>query len=249
MIPSPIHKVLLIFQNCSARFLLMGGQACILYGAAEFSRDLDLAIGIDEPNLGRIRDALNELRAESVFAPPLDAGALERGHACHFRCHTPETEGLRIDIMTRMRGCDDFAALWERRTMVHLPEIGEMGVLSLPDLIRAKKTQREKDWPMVRRLIEADILQAQDRATEKQVQFWFEECRTPSELMRLAKVWPALCRSVSTRRRLLAHALSGDGVALEKSLREEEASEKDRDRQYWSPLKMELEKWRHDRRP
>jgi hypothetical protein len=29
------------------RYLLMGGQACILYGAAEFSRDLDIAIAID----------------------------------------------------------------------------------------------------------------------------------------------------------------------------------------------------------
>ena len=26
----------------------MGGQACILYGAAEFSRDLDLSISIEE---------------------------------------------------------------------------------------------------------------------------------------------------------------------------------------------------------
>jgi len=25
------------------RYLLMGGQACVFYGAAEFSRDLDLA--------------------------------------------------------------------------------------------------------------------------------------------------------------------------------------------------------------
>jgi hypothetical protein len=26
------------------RYLLMGGQACVFYGAAEFSRDLDLVI-------------------------------------------------------------------------------------------------------------------------------------------------------------------------------------------------------------
>ncbi|MBI4679312.1 MAG: hypothetical protein HY748_17190 [Elusimicrobia bacterium] len=149
--------------------------------------------------------------------------------------------------MTRMRGCDDFAALWERRAKVHLPEVGEVGALSLPDLVKAKKTQREKDWPMVRRLIEVDILRAQDQATQRQLRFWFEECRTPSELMRLAKAWPDLCRSVSARRGLLTHALSGDGAVLENGLREEEASQMEMDRRYWSPLRSELEKWRHAR--
>ena len=32
--------------------LLMGGQACVLYGAAEFSRDTDLAILASSENLG-----------------------------------------------------------------------------------------------------------------------------------------------------------------------------------------------------
>ena len=32
----------------------MGGQACVLYGAAEFSRDLDLALLPDPANLDRL---------------------------------------------------------------------------------------------------------------------------------------------------------------------------------------------------
>ncbi len=102
----PQPDSLLTFQKCSARFLLMGGQACILYGAAEFSRDLDLSVDIDERSLDSVSVALKELQAETIFVPPLEAAALSRGHACHFRCHTPEAEGLRIDIMSRMRGCD-----------------------------------------------------------------------------------------------------------------------------------------------
>jgi hypothetical protein len=39
----------------------MGGQACILYGAAEFSRDVDVAA--DDGNLHRLRRALAELQA------------------------------------------------------------------------------------------------------------------------------------------------------------------------------------------
>jgi hypothetical protein len=38
----------------------MGGQACVSYGAAEFSRDIDLAILADLDNLSRLRTALRE---------------------------------------------------------------------------------------------------------------------------------------------------------------------------------------------
>ena len=35
----------------------MGGQAYVFYGAAEFSRDTDLAIVADAANLSRLREA------------------------------------------------------------------------------------------------------------------------------------------------------------------------------------------------
>jgi hypothetical protein len=44
--------------------LLMGGQACVLYGAAEFSRGLDVAILPDPDNLDRLHRALGGLDAE-----------------------------------------------------------------------------------------------------------------------------------------------------------------------------------------
>ena len=72
MTPSPIVKVLSTFQKYRVRALLMGGQACILYGAAEFSRDVDLAVLANDENLDRLRKALAELQAEAVFVPPLD---------------------------------------------------------------------------------------------------------------------------------------------------------------------------------
>src|SRR5437879_6399582 len=98
----------------------MGGQACIVYGAAEFSRDVDIAILASEENLVRLRRALEELRAEPVFFPPLGKEVLLRGHACHFRLHIPEAEGIRLDIMSVMHGCEPFDQLWQRRTTVRL---------------------------------------------------------------------------------------------------------------------------------
>jgi hypothetical protein len=45
----------------------MGGQACVLYGAAEFSRDIDLAILADPRNLSRLDKVLVDLNAEPII--------------------------------------------------------------------------------------------------------------------------------------------------------------------------------------
>lgn len=62
----------------------MGGQACVLYGAAEFSRDTDLALLADQENLARLQQALDELGASVIAVPPFELPYLERGHAIHF---------------------------------------------------------------------------------------------------------------------------------------------------------------------
>ena len=82
----------------------MGGQACVFYGAAEFSRDVDLLILVDAENLGRIRVALDELQAAPIAVPTFDAEYLNRGHAVHFRCGAEGVAGLRIDLMSSLRG-------------------------------------------------------------------------------------------------------------------------------------------------
>jgi hypothetical protein len=134
--------------------LLMGGQACILYGAAEFSRDADFAVLASPENLDRLTGALGELQAEVIAVPPFDVRYLERGHAIRFRCRHPDAPGMRVDVMSRLRGVDPFHELWARRTTWDLPEGFQIESLSLPDLVRSKKTQRDKDWPMIRRLVE-----------------------------------------------------------------------------------------------
>jgi hypothetical protein len=75
--------------------LLMGGQACVLYGAAEFSRDADFAILASRENFERLQNALDELQARVIAVPPFEPEYLERGHAVHFRCHHQEAERFR----------------------------------------------------------------------------------------------------------------------------------------------------------
>jgi hypothetical protein len=226
------------------RFLLSGGQACILYGGTEFSRDADVVILLSDDNLDALRRALRELDAEQVFLPPLDADALRRGHACHFRCRHPEASGFRLDVMAVMRGCDPFAALWERRTAFDLPGAGEVAVLGLRDLVRSKKTQRDKDWGHVRRLVEADYLARRDEAKGDDVGWWLAELHTPSYLLDLARAHPHA--SVPSRPWLAAAVRQGQ-VAVELELRAEQARIRAEDRAYWEPLRRELEQMRRGR--
>jgi len=53
LIPNPIRKVLSSMRTHRVRALLMGGQACVFYGAAEFSRTADFAILVEPANLVR----------------------------------------------------------------------------------------------------------------------------------------------------------------------------------------------------
>ncbi len=96
--PEPIHKVLSTLRSHRVRCLLMGGQACVLYGAAEFSRDTDLVLLAESGNLRRLRTALRALQAELIAVPNLDLRHLRRGQAVHFRCQAPGVAGLRIEI-------------------------------------------------------------------------------------------------------------------------------------------------------
>ena len=225
----------------------MGGQACVFYGAAEFSRNTDLAIVADAVNLGRLRRALAELEADVIAVPPLTARFLRRGHAVHFGCRHPHALGMRVDVMAKMRGVDAFEKLWTRRTTIELADGTRCDLLSLPDLVQAKKTQRDKDWPMIRRLVEARYFEHRAKPTPAQVRFWLRELRTPELLTALAGRHAALCRRTATARPLLAEAIRGDHDVLARGLLAEETAERERDRKYWLPLRAELERMRRDR--
>lgn len=229
------------------RALLMGGQACVFYGAAEFSRDADFVLLADSANLTRLRKALADLQADPIAVPPFALKHLRRGHAVHFRCRHPDALDMRVDIMSRMRGVDPFATLWRRRTTLQLATGERVDLLSLPDLVQAKKTQRDKDWPMIRRLVEAHYFENQTHPTPAQIRFWFRELRTPELLVELARRHPTTCRRLEGQRPLLSSAACGESARLEQALRAEETAERERDRKYWVPLRRELEALRHGR--
>ena len=84
MIPIQILRVLSTIRQYDVPALLMGGQACVLYGAAEYSRDLDLAVLATDEALPRLTDALQALHATVIAVPRFEQQYLARGHVVHF---------------------------------------------------------------------------------------------------------------------------------------------------------------------
>lgn len=224
-------------QRNGVRYLLMGGQACVFYGAAEFSRDLDLLILLSPENLTQLQAALQELEAVPIAVPPFDERYLAQGHAVHFRCLREDVHRLRIDVMSVLRGVPAFEEVWRRRTTIAMDGI-EVNLLGIEDLVRAKTTQRDKDWPMIRRLVEQHYAEHRERATAADVDFWLRELRSPSLLGDLMSAFPDRAELARKARPALAKS-------LEESLRLEEEQERTADREYWKPLRDEMERLRH----
>jgi hypothetical protein len=86
------------------------------------------------------------------------------------------------------------------------------------------------------------------RASAAHVRFWLLELRTPEILIEVAGNHARVCRRLAAKRPLLVHAdRGGDVSALERALFAEESAERLLDRQYWSPLRAELETLRRAR--
>lgn len=248
MIQTPIRQVLLTIQKHQVLALLMGGQACVFYGAAQFSKDVDFLILADESNFLGLHAALEQLQALRIAVPRFDPDVLQRGHAVHFRCQAAGVEGLRIDVMTRLRDLEPFEMLWARRTTITSDDGGEVHLLSVPDLVHAKKTQRAKDWPMIDALVEGHYLALGAAPTPAQILFWLAESRTPERLLDLTARFPAQTAGVLASRPLLALALAGNLPDLRTALDAEVRAEQDKDRLYWEPLKREMETFRRAER-
>jgi hypothetical protein len=226
----------------------MGGQACVFYGAAQVSKDVDFILRAERENFDRLIAALNFLGARRIAVPKFDPELLARGHAVHFRCSAPGVEDLRVDLMTRLRDLPEFSTLWDRRTTFQDRDGTEFHLLSIPDLTQAKKTQRNKDWPVIELLVAIHHRENESGPQPERVTFWLREARTAELLKQLVCLFPNETQILLRERPLLAHALQGDLEALRAALDAEVRAEQAKDRAYWEPLRRELESFRREER-
>ena len=211
--------------------LLMGGQACVFYGAAQFSKDIDFLILAEDENFEGLHAALGEMKATRIAVPGFDPRVLDRGHVVHYRCKATGVEGLRVDIMTKLRDLPDFSILWDRRTTITESDGQKIDLLSVPDLVNAKKTQRMKDWPMISALVEGHYDQYTSEPNPSRIDFWLRESRVEDRLIDLVVRFPAEAAAMAASTRpLLALAITPDLPRLREALDAEVRAEQEKDR-------------------
>lgn len=132
-------------------YLLISGQATVLYGAATFSEDIDLWVEPSAANIDRFLGVLRGLGARYYkLTPPFTPGHLARGHGFHFLLGAGE-QPVFLDVMGHPPRVGTFAEA-ELRACWMETEWGAVRTIGLRDLVELKKTQRLEDYPVISRL-------------------------------------------------------------------------------------------------
>lgn len=121
-------------EQSGVEYLLISGQAAVLYGAATFSEDVDLWIRPTTTNTGRLLTALGQLDARVYkFTPPLTVSHMRLGHGFHFV--VPDRPlPIYLDVMGRPPRVGSFGVA-RRRARAMDTGWGTVPVVSVRELV------------------------------------------------------------------------------------------------------------------
>jgi hypothetical protein len=134
------------------QYLLISGQATVLYGAATFSEDIDVWINPTEKNRDRFLLALHGCQAcYYKLTPPPTVENLQRGHGFHFILPGADEDEIYLDVMGNPPRAGSFADSWATARLMET-EWGAIRTIGIKPLVELKKTQRLEDYPIISKL-------------------------------------------------------------------------------------------------
>ena len=133
-----------LLRAAGVRCAITSGMACVHYGLQQTTKDTDWLI--DPDHLDRLRGVLESLekqfppwivRYRTVFGAPLDPRWMANGWTSH------------IEIREDALGFDHHLDFFARPPRVVRWEADEDGFVSRDVVARMKRTDRDRDWPIV----------------------------------------------------------------------------------------------------
>ena len=246
------------FQSLDRRrveYLLISGQATVLYGAATFSEDIDLWLHSTGDNCAQFTAALRDCGARYYkLTPPLTPEHLARGHGFHFLLPGGAQPEIFLDIMGAPPRVGDFpSALGTARWME--TEWGRLRTIGLKPLVELKKTQRLEDYPIISKLALAWFDQPEGAATPDEFRWAAENIFTLPELRLFLDEHPdalaaltgdALASLQEFGRQLRATGDVSDELAgrVNTAMQQRMAQLQQADRRYWRDIIAELKELR-----
>lgn len=234
------------------QWLLVSGQATILYGAANFSEDVDLWVEGSAENLNRLLDALRLSQASYYkLTPPLTAEFARRHHGFHFTLPSPEDAStVYLDVMCRPPRVGMFAEALQRSTTFDT-QWGTLRTIGIVDLVELKKTQRPRDYPVISRLVLARLRELGEGVTAEARKWAVENTYSLAEYKRLVVDFPSIDPALPSLLAGPAEDLRADrGLnaatedALEEYFDEKIAPLRRADRHFWRDVIEELRQLR-----
>lgn len=236
------------FEVHDLEYLLIGGQAAVLYGAAHFTSDVDVWIRPTRVNLIRLTASLEATGAFlHKLTPPLSMRWLDRGHGFHFRVPVGRSraDDLYLDVMGRPPRVTSFQAAARRAVSMDTPW-GSLPVVGIEDLVELKKTNRPGDYEVISRLVRIRLAQLECPGAQELVWALRNSFRA-EDLLAVVKNVPVRPGSGCGLQERVIHSLALAVIAgaspmseLETSLDLRLVSHLTAGRAYWTPRLQEL---------
>lgn len=184
-------------EDHRVEWLLISGQATILYGAATFSEDLDLWVKPRAENFARFLDALRTSNARYYkLTPAFTVEAAARHHGFHFLIPGLDAgTDLYLDVMgfpprvgtfeEAHANARDFETHW-----------GLLRTVGIRELVELKKTQRPRDYPIISRLALAFMQERAPAWSNSELEWARDHVFGIPEFTRLATEYPAIQRAL-----------------------------------------------------
>ena len=193
------------FNSGGFRAIICSGQAVVLHKLAVMSKDGDWIVKESQESFEHILRVLNHRAAKYRFGAPFDIRWQRWGWSSHFE-FVYNSMRIRTDFFSRPPRIapDVLLTLWDEQKTKEVPFVDAKVLADL------KKTNREKDYPVIGEL--ARLM------SDPRDQFMYS--RSARDLIGLAERYPQLLRELESYRAILSHVSSGLD-ALQTALDEE----------------------------
>jgi hypothetical protein len=174
------------FERTGVDYLLISGQASVLYGAATFSEDVDIWVSPAARNLRRLLASLAARGARiHKLTPPLTLRNAQAGHGFHFVVPGRPLP-VYLDVLARPPRVGTFT---DARTRARrLPtDWGVLPVVGIEDLVALKKTRRLADYDVITNLAGVRRAEAGDAPSRKLLRWAARNCFRAEERVALLR--------------------------------------------------------------
>ncbi|MBI4821016.1 MAG: hypothetical protein HY791_32450 [Deltaproteobacteria bacterium] len=235
-------------ERRGVRYLLISGQASVIYGAAAFSEDVDLWVQPTAASVAGLVESLRDVAARiHKLTPALTVRNMRFGHGFHFRI-PGRPLATYLDIMGRPPRVKSFEAASRRASKLET-DWGVIPVVRIEELVELKKTRRMADYDVISRLVRIRL--EQGRVTLRTLRWALDNSFRVEDVLAILSDDPRGRQIAARSRRAwvakLASCKAPGAADLDRAqdqLALELAQIQRSDVKYWSPVIEELKEMR-----